>query len=578
MKRVTPAPPCSSMPGRSRRKSASTLSTPTPAAVPMAISLPPILQLWTASALTARARIPITSRCISPRSSRGRDCCIGSFRPCDERADRRPPEARPIERRWRRAADAWLVFRPTQGPQAARPSGRPDRTPAAAACSRYRWPRSTRYRRSLSTEGARGPAGSRLWRWRASGCRSKRPARLWLYRLRTLRQRDGQDPGPDREAWHRQHPPVRRRCRGATGLAATALAVAHRPDPSRSLAETAALETPLCAGCDGCGDGACAEACRRVSLRQRHCRLLRMDALASCALARFCLARRARRRLAAALGRLHPDALRPQSRARRTGRDLFAVSARRLGGAAILAPGRGAPASFLIAPFPIDDIPERPTREIGTQIVAEEIYGAMTVLVTDRRDMRRDQYPGIGPEPLRRRVLEFADINIERCAAQMIALERVGKRLLVDDLTPGNVDEHASRLHRCKAILVEETGGLRCPLAADHHEIALRQEPIEILRSAKLAEPRWQGPVRLRMAAGADDPHAEGGAEFADIEPDSAGAHDARGLAFQEKRSISAMVEHARAPIDRGAVEALGKVQNTGQRIFSHRQRIAQTP
>jgi hypothetical protein len=32
------------------------------------------------------------------------------------------------------------------------------------------------------------------------------------------------------------------------------------------------------------------------------------------------------------------------------------------------------------------------------------------------------------------------------------------------------------------------------------------------------------------------------------------------------------MVEHARAPIDRGAVEALGKEQNTGHRVFSHRQ------
>jgi len=38
-------------------------------------------------------------------------------------------------------------------------------------------------------------------------------------------------------------------------------------------------------------------------------------------------------------------------------------------------------------------------------------------------------------------VLEFADVNIERCAARMIALERVGEGLLVDDLTPGDVDE-----------------------------------------------------------------------------------------------------------------------------------------
>src|SRR6516162_4247267 len=157
----------------------------------------------------------------------------------------------------------------------------------------------------------------------------------------------------------------------------------------------------------------------------------------------------------------------------------------------------------------------------------------------------------------------------------MIALERVGEGLLVNDLTPGDVDEHAPRLHRSKAVLVEETGRLRCPLAADHHEIALRQEPIEIPGAAKLAESRWQGPVWVRMAAGADDPHAEGGAEFTDIEPDSAGAHDARSLAFHEKRSIGAMVEHGRAAIDCGAVQALGKVQDTGQRVFSHRQRIA---
>src|SRR5271170_7931432 len=157
----------------------------------------------------------------------------------------------------------------------------------------------------------------------------------------------------------------------------------------------------------------------------------------------------------------------------------------------------------------------------------------MTVLITARRDMRRDQYPGIGPEPRHRRVLEFTDINIERRAAQMIALERVGEGLLVDDLAPGHVDEHAPRLHRGKAPLVEETGRLPCPLGADHHEIAVRQEPIEIPGAAKLAESRWQGPDWGRLAAGAEDPHAEGGAKFTDIEPDSAGAHDARSLAFQ---------------------------------------------
>src|SRR5215831_16082509 len=81
----------------------------------------------------------------------------------------------------------------------------------------------------------------------------------------------------------------------------------------------------------------------------------------------------------------------------------------------------------------------------------------------------------------------------------MIALKRVGEGLLVDNLTPSDVDDHAPRLHRSKAVLVEKTGRLRCPLAADHHEIALRQEPIEIPSAAKLAESRWQGPVWGRV-------------------------------------------------------------------------------
>src|SRR5260370_40023518 len=118
----------------------------------------------------------------------------------------------------------------------------------------------------------------------------------------------------------------------------------------------------------------------------------------------------------------------------------------------------------------------------------------------------------------------------------MIALKRVGEGLLVDDLTPGDVDEHAPRLHRSKAVLVEEMGRLRCPLAADHHEIALRQEPIEIPGAAKLAESRWQGPVWVRVAAGAADPQAQGGAQVTDSEPESTGAHAAHRRALQYNR------------------------------------------
>ncbi|MGY3471638.1 hypothetical protein ACVW0I_008509 [Bradyrhizobium sp. LM6.11] len=64
------------------------------------------------------------------------------------------------------------------------------------------------------------------------------------------------------------------------------------PDP---LAETAALEAALRPGPDHRGDGARAESRRRIPFCLRHRRLLRLDAVASGALAGLCLARGARR-------------------------------------------------------------------------------------------------------------------------------------------------------------------------------------------------------------------------------------------------------------------------------------------
>ena len=79
----------------------------------------------------------------------------------------------------------------------------------------------------------------------------------------------------------------RRRRRRTAGLGAAAIAGADRPDPSRSLAEAAALEAALRAGRDGRRDGAHSEGRRRISFRQRHRRLLRLDAGASDALRRI---------------------------------------------------------------------------------------------------------------------------------------------------------------------------------------------------------------------------------------------------------------------------------------------------
>ena len=218
-------------------------------------------------------------------------------------------------------ARARFVLRPPQGPQAPHPSGRPDR----AICCRVLRSTSAAPSPPISpTCSIRRLDDVRLEIGFGGGEHLIAEARAFpdtrLHRLRALCQRHGEDPDADRGPQHRQHPAVRRRRRRIAGLGAAAFAGADRSDPSRSVAEAAALEAALRAGRDRRRDGARAQAGRRISLRQRHRRLLRLDAGASAALAGFRLDRGARLRLAPALGRLHHDALRPQSRARRAAR------------------------------------------------------------------------------------------------------------------------------------------------------------------------------------------------------------------------------------------------------------------
>jgi hypothetical protein len=68
----------------------------------------------------------------------------------------------------------------------------------------------------------------------------------------------------------------------------------------------------------------------------------------------------------------------------------------------------------------------------------------MTVLIAGRRNMRRDQHPRIGPQPRQRRVLEFTNVDIERGAAQLTAIERIRESLLVDDLASARLPASSS--------------------------------------------------------------------------------------------------------------------------------------
>src|SRR3954466_7349619 len=155
-----------------------------------------------------------------------------------------------------------------------------------------------------------------------------------------------------------------------------------------------------------------------------------------------------------------------------------------------------------ITSLPIDHVVQLLAIPISTKVVAEHIYAAVLALIAAVRDMWRDQYPAIRPQPRCWRALEFADIDIQHRAAQMIALERAEKSLFVDNLAPRDIDQHAAALHRREAVLAEQAGRFRGPLTAYCDEIALRQKPVESLRPADFAEALQQGRAGLRLTAG----------------------------------------------------------------------------
>src|SRR3954453_17492807 len=107
-------------------------------------------------------------------------------------------------------------------------------------------------------------------------------------------------------------------------------------------------------------------------------------------------------------------------------------------------------------------------------------------------------------------MLELADIDIERDAAQAALIERLGERVLVDDLAARDIDQDAALFHQGETVLVEEPGRLRRPLAADRDDIGIRQKAVEIGGAAHFAEAlrQWLAPLRRGGGGGGPPPAA----------------------------------------------------------------------
>src|SRR5262249_41040212 len=90
------------------------------------------------------------------------------------------------------------------------------------------------------------------------------------------------------------------------------------------------------------------------------------------------------------------------------------------------------PRRVSVALVPIDRVGQRPTLEIGAQIVTEQLDPAMLRNIRTSRNVRRDQDALVVPEPVVRLPLELAVIDIQRNAAQFSRSESGAQGFFID--------------------------------------------------------------------------------------------------------------------------------------------------
>ena len=111
----------------------------------------------------------------------------------------------------------------------------------------------------------------------------------------------------------------------------------------------------------------------------------------------------------------------------------------------------------------------------------------MLTPVTAARDMRGDEDARVVPEARVWGMLELAHIDIEGHPPQRSRRESRDQCLLVNDLTPRDVDQDHARLHDGKGLPTDQSGRLRCPLTTDRHGVALLEERLQMFRAFQAA-------------------------------------------------------------------------------------------
>src|SRR6267143_1830092 len=191
--------------------------------------------------------------------------------------------------------------------------------------------------------------------------------------------------------------------------------------------------------------------------------------------------------------------------------------------------------------------------------------------------MGRDEHPRVVPQAAVRIAHEFPTVNVERGPTDSAVGQPLQKGGLVDDLSSSHVDHHGTGLCRGDRRAVDEALRLRRQLAADGYEVALGKQRVQAVARFHPADAFRQGLAGHGAPTGAHHAHPHRYAEPRYFAPDPAEPDDADGLTLEQPRSVGPRPELVARPVRCDTVKPLGEVENRGEYVLGHGNRVPQT-
>jgi 2-alkyl-3-oxoalkanoate reductase len=224
----------------------------------------------------------------------------------------------------------------------------------------------------------------------------------------------------------------------------------------------------------------------------------------------------------------------------------------------------------LVAAGTVDEVQQGLPLQVSPEIFGEQpLDGFAAARITQARDVRREHdLRQLRQLTARRTAGQLAGVDVEDRAGDAARLERCDERVLVDDFSARDVDQHGVRLHRAEHLGADHLLRRRGQLGADGDEIAGRRQLGQLAGGQQQVDAFGVALRRCHRTPGRDHPHARCAREARDLRTDPAEADDADGRAGQGAQRVGVAGELTSGLLPRRLIQAAREIVGAGDDVL----------